>query len=209
MLAAGDIMAARIKVKPARQGQLDGACGFYAITNAIHLLEPELSPPEIFRSAWQNFLADGDPMRILDGTNRGSLKKILSRTINKINASYNLTDQHGNPYEFKFSIPFWQSTKERSRDIIINTLKSACHKNGTVAIIGYEYSYSKQHDGYAHWTVIRDSDFDGIVTHDSSGEKRKIPFDEMRIDSFNLNSHISRPYNIYSSDIFLINAVSS
>ncbi len=41
-------MAIQQKIKAAKQGHLDGACGFYAIANAIHLLEPELTQKEIF-----------------------------------------------------------------------------------------------------------------------------------------------------------------
>jgi len=41
-------MAIQLKVKAAKQGHLDGACGFYAIANAIHLLEPELKQKRDF-----------------------------------------------------------------------------------------------------------------------------------------------------------------
>ncbi|HLD68439.1 MAG TPA: hypothetical protein VJA19_20660 [Pseudomonas sp.] len=57
-----------------QQGALDGACGFYAITNALQLLEPELSAEEIFRAAWQGFLRDGNPLALIDGTTRVMLR---------------------------------------------------------------------------------------------------------------------------------------
>jgi hypothetical protein len=43
-----------VKKRPALQGELDGACGFYAMANGIHLLEPELALPEIFPSFCSN-----------------------------------------------------------------------------------------------------------------------------------------------------------
>jgi hypothetical protein len=197
-------MSARIKTIPAQQGNLDGACGFYAITNAIHLLEPDLAPSDIFRAAWKNFLKDGDPMRIIDGTTRGNLKKILSRTISEINESYTLTNTDESPYSFEFEIPYWYSEKSRERDDVLYILQSVNHRKGCVAIVGYSYAQSKNGNNYNHWTVIRESDQEGIVTHDSSGEKKKILFSEIRIDSFSQQSHSSRPYNIFSSDVFLI-----
>lgn len=166
-------MSARIKTIPAQQGNLDGACGFYAITNAIHLLEPDLAPFDIFRAAWKNFLKDGDPMRIIDGTTRGNLKKILSRTISEINESYTLTNSDESPYSFEFEIPYWHSEKSRGRDDVLDILQSVNHRKGCVAIVGYSYAQSKNGNNYNHWTVIRESDQQGIVTHDSSGEKKR------------------------------------
>lgn len=197
-------MSVRIKTTPAQQGQLDGACGFYAITNAIHLLEPELAPSDIFRATWQNFIRDGDPMRLINGTTRGNLKKILSRTISEINSNYILTNSNGIPYSFDFYIPYWHSEKERARDDVLEVLRSVNHRKGCVAVVGYCYAQRKDSINYNHWTVIRESDTQGVITHDSSGEKKKILFSEMRIDSFSQQSHSTRPYNIFSGDIFLI-----
>lgn len=199
-------MTARIKIKPAKQGELDGACGFYAITNAIHLLEPDLTTSEIFSVVFRNFLLDGDPQRIIVGTNRGTIKNTLSRTISEINNDYTLSNNDGTPYAFNFTMPFWHSTKERSRDVVINTLRSANHRKGCVAIMGYGYAQDKNSPEYDHWTVIRDIDDDGIITHDSSVEKKRVLFSEIRVDSSQKTNQV-RPYNIYSRDVFLINRI--
>lgn len=200
-------MSARFRTSPAKQGHLDGACGFYAITNAIHLLEPDLEPAEIFRTTWQHFLRDGNPLRIIDGTTRGNIKNVLSRTISELNENYILTGPFGAPYSFDFEIPYWSNEKQRNREQVLNTLQSVSHRSGCVAIIGYRYAQGKNGDDYNHWTVIRESDADGMITHDSSGEKKKIFFSEIRIDSFAQQSHTTRPYNVYSSDIFVIRKI--
>ena len=54
-----------VKKRPALQGELDGACGFYAIANGIHLLEPELALPEIFPIILQQYVFDGDQWGLL------------------------------------------------------------------------------------------------------------------------------------------------
>jgi hypothetical protein len=82
-----------VKKRPALQGELDGACGFYAIANGIHLLEPELALPEIFPIILQQYVFDGDPMGFVNGIARGSLKNTLSRTMALLNAEYEFYDR--------------------------------------------------------------------------------------------------------------------
>jgi hypothetical protein len=196
-------MAARIKTKPKKQGELDGACGFYAITNAINILEPDLSPNEIFKTTLESFFIDGDPMRVLNGTTRGNLKNIISRTIDCINNCYFLTQNDGTPYSFTFEIPYWHYTKQRDRKEVIDTLRNANHKLGSVVIMGYQFSKGNSAPSYAHWTVVRDTTEDALIIHDSSNEKNNILYSEIRIDG-SQTTHTGRPFNIFSSDIFLI-----
>lgn len=200
-------MVARIKVKPAKQGELDGACGFYAVTNAISILEPDLLPHEVFRMTWESFLVDGDPMRIIEGTTRGNLKNILSRTVEKINLGYDLTYENGNSYKLSFAVPYWRHAKDRERGEVIDVLREANYKKGCVAIIGYGFSKDDFAPPYAHWTVVKEVTEECMVTHDSSGEKKEIHFSEIRVDSFHQKSHVSRPFNVFSSDIFLVRKV--
>lgn len=201
-------MSARKISKAAKHGELDGACGFYAITNALHLLEPELEKSDVFKCVWESFLKDGNPMCIIKGTTRGSLKNILSRTIDAIHAGYELFDEEGKPYSFGISIPFWHHGKERDRNDVMNEIGQADFRNGSVVIIGYQYASLPQgEDECNHWTVIREIKEDCLITHDSSYESKRIPLSAIRVDSFSQSYHSARPYNIYSQDVFVIKKI--
>ena len=75
------------RIKPAIQGHLDGACGFYAIVNAIHLLEPDIPQQELFNIAFSTFIQDGNPMAFIEGTSRGTIKNVLSRLLEYIHST--------------------------------------------------------------------------------------------------------------------------
>lgn len=193
-----------VKSRPARQGELDGACGFYAITNALHLLEQELTKEEIFAVALREFFRDGDPMLIVNGTFRGAIKNTLSRTMAALNHEYELVENRGgSPYELTFSIPYWQLEKERDRKDVLDTIALADSKAGRVVIMGYQYNKTKGEEGYNHWTVIRKVTEEGLVTYDSDKEAKLIPYSNIRIDSAH-GHHGSRPWNIFSKDLFIL-----
>ena len=193
------------RLKPAKQGQLDGACGFYSIVNAIHLLEPELPPQELFSEAISAFIQDGDPMAFVEGTRRGTVKNVLSRVIGYIHSYYELTDDKTNqPYQLTFSIPYWVKDTERSRQDVIDILGQSNYRKGTVCILGYEMN-----DGVnscKHWTVIKGFKDDNVITHDSGGGAKKISLNTVRVDS-KLSKHSQRPFNFLSEDIFVIQRV--
>lgn len=193
------------RIKPSKQGELDGACGFYSIVNALHLLEPELCKSELFTETLRSFLADGDPMRIVNGTSRGSVKNTLSRVIETFHSNYNFFDEKTDePYQFSSHMPFWQRTKDRTRESVLDVLKQIDFKQGTVGIMGYHYSDGDSE--YHHWTVLKKVCNEFLYTFDSSGEVKEISFDEVRVDSTQLK-HSVRPFNIFSDDIFLISRV--
>jgi len=195
-------MTARRKLTPSKQGELNGACGFYAITNAIAYLEPDLSAEDIFKIVLQSFLYDGDPMRFFHGTNRGSIKNTLSRTLAALHNEYVFTDDKtGQSYEWKFQLPYWQS-KPKNRKDVLDHIQNSDRKTGRVSIIGYEFN-----DGvndYAHWTVITGLRDEQLFTFDSSGEQKTIPLANVRIDAAPQSRHITRPYNIGSRELFTI-----
>ncbi|MEE3662556.1 hypothetical protein V2I52_11590 [Brenneria sp. g21c3] len=188
--------------RPAKQGQLDGACGFYAIVNALHVLEPELEQKELFYITLSAFLSDGNPMGFVDGTRRGTIKNTLSRVISLLNKDYSFTDdKNGTPYQFGFNIPFWIKDKERNRKTVLDTLSSANYRRGQVCILGYEYCSAER--AYNHWTVIKNVRDNILMTFDSDEEARTISLDHARVDSGQGRNN-SRPYNIISGDIFII-----
>lgn len=196
-------MSIQHKFKAAKQGHLDGACGFYAIANAIHLLEPELDQQEIFYLALQGFLEDGNPMRFVEGTRRGSVKDTLSRVLEKLQEKYDF-DWNGTPYHITSAIPYWHKDKVRTRKDVIDTLEWANYKQGKVIIMGYTHQQNKDIDNFfAHWTVVKMCKDANLYTFDSGFEEKKIPLDHIRVDA-QKDQHSSRPYNIASGDFFQI-----
>lgn len=195
-------MTAHRKQNPSKQGELDGACGFYAITNLIAYLEPELSSEEIFRIVLQSFLYDGNPMRFVHGTNRGSIKNTLSRTLDTLHNEFVFADNKtGQSYEWRFRIPYWQS-QPKNRQEVLDHIQESSHESGCASIIGYEYNDGVNYN--AHWTVITGLRNEKLFTFDSSGEQKTIPLSQVRIDAAPRSSHIARPYNICSRDLFTI-----
>ncbi|MBB1440551.1 hypothetical protein H5202_18110 [Shewanella sp. SG41-4] len=194
------------RIKPAKQGHLDGACGFYAIVNAIHLLEPDLPQKELFNITISTFIQDGNPMAFIEGTNRGTIKNVLSRLLEYIHSNYELTDNTTDePYRIKFSIPYWVKDNDRSRKDVIDTLSQANYRKGTVCILGFGMNDGDELD-YAHWTVIKGFKDRCFITHDSGQEAKKINLDTIRIDS-QQRKNSQRPYNYFSEDIFILERV--
>lgn len=192
------------RIKPSKQGDLDGACGFYAVVNALKSLEPDLDAQELFTQTLRSHLYDGDPMRFINGTNRGSIKNVLSRVIEYLHENFTFTDnKSGLEYEFCTKMPFWRADKERNRQSMLAVLKQADFKAGKVCIIGYGYGDGNGEANYAHWTVVTKFSDDGLHLFDSDREKKFISFDSIRVDSKQY-SNVARPYNIYSEDIFII-----
>lgn len=191
------------RIKPAQQGELDGACGFYSIVNAIHLLEPDLPRDMLFTQTISAFLHDGDPMRFVHGTNRGTIKNTLSRLLSYLHENYDFYhDKSGYQYQFKFSLPYWSNDKDRSRKDVLNILEESSFKKGKVCIIGY----GNQEEGYDHWTVVKQAKKEHLITHDSSEESAKIELSQLRVDSTQ-NSNVSRPYNLYTKDLIIIEKI--
>lgn len=100
------------RIKPSKQGDLDGACGFYAVVNALRSLEPELNENELFTQTIKAHLADGNPMSFVEGIFRGSIKNVLSRVLDYLGLNYDFTyNITAVPYIFDFKIPYWMHDK--------------------------------------------------------------------------------------------------
>ncbi len=187
-------------LKPARQGVLDGACGFYATTHAISILVPDLSREYIFEAVIRSAMQDGDPMNFIKGTRRGTIKNILSRTISLLNQQFSGSLQGS----FKFSIPYWQ-TAPLSRKDFFSTFNGLNYKSGKSAILGYSNKPTNDPGAhYHHWTVAREFYGDVFVTHDSSGEKKLISSSEMRVNDYHHSYHSGQPYFMESDDVFIV-----
>ncbi|MGR3983487.1 hypothetical protein [Pseudoalteromonas sp. 1181_04] len=186
------------RVKPVKQGDLDGACGFYAIVNALKTLEPDLNENELFTQVIGSYMVDGDFKNFFEGTRRGSIKNTLSRVIEYINNRYDLFDDKTNElYKLKFTIPYWYKDTPRTRKKVLEKINQADNGKNMVCIIGYEH----EHGG--HWSVVKKISAKGMHMVDSSYEKPIIPLDETRVDG-NQKPSKSKPYKLDSDDIFII-----
>ncbi|EWH10108.1 hypothetical protein DS2_09187 [Catenovulum agarivorans DS-2] len=186
------------RVKPVKQGDLDGACGFYAIVNALKTLEPAFDEQELFTQVIGGYMQDGDFNSFFNGTRRGTIKNTLSRVIDYINGQYDLfDDKTAELYRLKFSIPFWHKDTARTRKSVLKEIQQADNGKNLVCIIGYDLQYG------GHWSVVKKVSDKGLHMVDSSYEKSIIPLAEMRVDSNQKPSKL-KPYNLCSDDIFII-----
>jgi hypothetical protein len=186
------------RIKPAKQGELDGACGFYAIVNAIHALEPSFDKPELFSQVLAAFLRDGDYMSYFNGTRRGTIKNTLSRVLDYLNSHFDMYhDKTQEFYEFEFSIPYWLGDTSRNRKQVLEQMAQADNAKNCVCIVGYD------HQTGGHWSVVKKVSDRGLHMLDSGNEKSIIPPDDLTIDS-SRNPGPSKQYNFTSEDIFVI-----
>jgi hypothetical protein len=198
-----------IIIEPQKQGELDGACGFYSVSNALNLLTG-IDPDVTFRCLVESMLQDKNPMCFVDGMERGTLKDIISRTFRQLNeGGIKLIDEFtGEKYipNLACKIPYWQS-EPTNRSDFIKLMKSVdLDKNGVVAIMGYKFSQHKNVTSYAHWTVIKKVTNKSLITFDSGGERKVIPWSKVRISSPSDDKkfHSETPYFLFPKDIFLI-----
>tara|TARA_Y100001973_G_C5199214_1_gene336449 strand:+ start:2394 stop:2999 length:606 start_codon:yes stop_codon:yes gene_type:complete len=186
------------RIKPAKQGDLNGACGFYAIVNALHALEHSLDQRELFTQVFDAFLQDGNHKNFIDGTYRGTIKNTLSRVVEYLNNEYQMYDDKTlELYEIEFTIPYWLKDTPRTRKQVIDQISQADNGKECICIVGYD------HQAGGHWSVVRKVSEKGLHMFDSDQEKRIIPLSELTIDSSRKPSD-SRPYNFCSADIFVI-----
>lgn len=189
-----------------KQGELDGLCGIYSVTNAIMLLTG-IESDFTFSYALKSMFKDKKPMSVVEGFEIGTLKDVLSRTIKYLNSGKaDLEDEEtGVQYvpNLDFKIPFWQ--KEPDRSLFQKTIMEA-KKAGTVAILGYSYSDGDSESDYAHWTVIQNVTELNLMTFDSDHESPRISWDKTLITSNNssLSKHTKRPFLIRPRDLILI-----
>ena len=196
-------------LKPKKQGNLDGACGFYSVANAVDLLT-EIDPDVTFRCLIESMLQDKDPMCFIDGMERGTLKDIISRTFKKLNSDeLELVDEDtGESYvpSLKCNIPYWQTEPSNRDDFVSLMTEVDMNKTGAVAIIGYDYRPDENGAEYSHWTVVKKVTEKNLITFDSGDERKLIPWDKVRVSSRSDDKkyNTKRPYFIFPKDVFLI-----
>ena len=193
------------RIKPAKQGQLDGACGFYAILNAMTALEHSLQRKEVFTQVIAAFMQDGNFSKYFDGTKRGTIKNTLSRVIDYFNTEFEFFDDKTQEcFQFEFSIPYWLKGTSPSRKEVLEYLDLADNGKEYICIVGYDFYTGDPNEPLGgHWSVVRKTSEKGLHMLDSSEEKSIIPLGELTVDS-SRNPGPSKPYNLTSADIFII-----
>ena len=197
-----------MKVISKKQGELDGLCGIYSITNAIMLLT-EIEPEITFDFALKSLFSDKNPMSVVDGFEIGTLRDTLSRTIKYLNSGKAELEEEdtGESYipKLAFKIPYWQTDPD-NRSKFKEKMMEICEKNSTVAILGYSYSNGNIDDNYSHWTVIKNVTPSNLMTYDSDHEYSRISWEKILITSNDttISKHLKRPYLIRPRDLVLI-----
>jgi hypothetical protein len=185
----------RGRMNPAKQGDYDGACGFYSIGNAISLIYPEVDPDIIFVQVFKQFIKCCKNHSIIKGMMRGKLNEVLINTTAKL-------EKEG--VRLEVYRPYWTCEASSLRDYKEFLLDTVGSKKDTVAIIGYEHcQHDPETDYWSHWTVAKSITKSNIITFDSSEERKRIPFSRCRIWD-NKARHISKPYKLSTSDTFII-----
>lgn len=178
-------------MQPKKQGDHDGACGFYAIGNALKFLYPRINTDVIFEAIFNTYFELHDTGRhLINGTNRVQLTNILKGTLEK--TKLDVTVQ----------TPFWNSLASLSefRTAVVEHL----NETNTAAIVSYFFYKDRSNDDdFGHWTVLQRATAKSVYTFDSSNAKSRIGFNEMRV-ARELTPHTTRPYLFRSSELFLL-----
>ncbi|MDR3557146.1 MAG: hypothetical protein P4L55_20525 [Syntrophobacteraceae bacterium] len=181
--------------KPEQQGSQDGACGFYALGNALAIVCPKVrrNIDAIFKEIYDFYLKDHDGSHFLAGMGRNMLNDLASHVLTHISKYY---DQ-----DVSVKHPFW-ARRANTLGEWRKTLNAHFQDNPDgAAIIAYEYCKDAV-EAESHWTVIKKMTSTSIFTFDSSNERKYIPFRLCRIwDDKSKNK--ARPYKIDTTSTFL------
>ncbi|KJS02690.1 MAG: hypothetical protein VR65_04435 [Desulfobulbaceae bacterium BRH_c16a] len=184
-----------MKPKPQKQGVQDGACGFYAIGNAISILIPKVPVDEIFKIIFKYYLENENGEHFIEGMYRNKLNSILTHTVETLNEK-----GHG----IGVYRPFWNNTANSLGDFKENIFEHFKENCIATAIIGYEYcKIDPESDYYSHWTTINRTTTKSFYTFDSDQERKFIPLSKCRIWD-DKKRHKSRPYKIDTTATFFL-----
>jgi len=193
-------------IRPAKQGDFDGACGFYAIANALFLLlgDQGQSKDTIFNTLYQAFYTLNTP------DDRNKAYKFMQEGIDG-NELATLVKKTGKHLAIKnVKIKLHQITPSQ----IITT--AALHKqlqhhlvdDKTVAIVAFEYGKQENNrDYYNHWVVIYSitpktfKTFDGFISRiaiNQCGVKPSLVYQDEYIAT------PLKPFTISRSNVYII-----
>lgn len=185
----------QVILRPSRQGDHVGSCGFYAVGNALGWLFHEVDQDQIFKALFSVYLKNGSPKHFVKGVDRNTLNRVLKSTAEMVS-----------PEGVRVGVrtPFWSQPAD-SLGTFKNTL--AEHFSGpqdAAAIIGYDfYRSDAKRDRYGHWTVVVRLTGRSMRTFDSQWERPLIPFSACRVRG-TATKHRVRPYCLETTCTFLL-----
>lgn len=183
----------RAPQSPQKQGSQDGACGFYAIGNAVSLLCPELGVDRVFHAVFRAYLREVAADHFVEGMGRTLLSQLLGATVAAL--------ERGDAIEV--ARPFW-TVRPANLAGYKQVLRAHFGRPGpTVAILGYEFCRRLDGPQYSHWTVIRGLTSRSWRTFDSAHERQLVPFSLCRISGV-FSRHRTRPYLLKPHETFLL-----
>ncbi len=188
-------MAAR--PKPQRQGDQDGACGFYSIGNALSLLYPELDVDLIFHHIFRHYFSSVSADHFRSGLGRRLLNELLTASIESL-------AEEGVCIEV--SRPFWQASAPSLKAFRTVLAGHFAEPGRVAAIIVYQYCRSTDEEEVLHWTVARAVTPRTIRIFDSDLDRVVLRFSRCRVAG-QFRKHKKRPYLIRTPYIFLLRRV--
>jgi hypothetical protein len=185
--------------KPQKQGSQDGACGFYAIGNALSLLAPEVSVDRIFHCVFRAYYRDLAAEHFLEGMGRVLVSRILLGAVKALETPL---------WTVSVGRPFWTSPPATLAAYKAALATHLGRPEPAVVILGYRYCRQIGGTSYEHWTVIRGLTRRTMRTFDSARERAMVPFSQCRI-SGSFRQHRSRPYLLRPTQTFLLARVAA
>lgn len=183
--------------KPQKQGSQDGACGFYAIGNALSILYPKLPVDEIFYEIFKYYIDNGDPNQFIEGIYRNNLNKVLSHVVEVLKGK-------GHPVDI--GTPYWNTATVSLKDFNKKLDEHFNNKNNAVAVAIIGYAYCKNDpdkDSYAHWTTVTRKTPKRLYVFDSDQDRTFLSLSMCRIWD-NKQRHTAKPYKIQPTETFLL-----
>lgn len=143
------------KPKVNYQGNFDGLCGPYAITNALAHIDPTQKPKAIFRAACSAISRSRWPTALFEGVRLDELPKMIRASMSELDPALKVS----------VSYPFWRSIPTSNAEYWAKFDEIFDDETVACAIIGLTLPGQ-------HWAVVIKED-DGFKIIDSDRDKPK------------------------------------
>ena len=176
--------------RPRRQGAFDGACGFYAVANALSLVSPKTVSRDDFSVLLEVLAPDtGLPKQFFAGTRRNEVNRMLTALVRN--------EKFADVSVYR---PYWAGAHIGLRDYWVR-LAEHFDNRSAAAIVKYAHEPSSA-SRYNHWTVVRGVTKSSLLLFDSDGAAR-ISRKRARLWD-DLECHKGRPYALDYTATFLL-----
>jgi hypothetical protein len=175
-----------MKFYPFEQGALDYCCGFYALANAVKLIDRKMSNGEsvvLFRKA----------LKCLEKKRKRKLSSVAGVGLTTGELNLILREVISNRYDITVQRPFYRIKRPFLNKILkdINDFMTEGPKRAVIAALGGE--------GNDHWTVVAKITGKEIHFYDSSGIKKL-----RRGKCTAATASSIKPYSLCKKDIFFL-----